>query len=464
MLTAASRRSERVISPRVAGAAFDALAAEVRSGHGDAVGFLVLDFAEASWQAPLGRSERRFFAAQLRGRIFVLLRAAQGSRGAPLLWARVAALLCRLTQGVFEPGRARLACYVDDPIVTLSSSRLVRDRHVALVVYLWMALGFPLSFSKGQLGESVTWTSGQFRSEATNVVDVYGRRARTVITVRVKASITHETLLMTEGFLRQNVVSLRDLRAYAGKLAHISSLVSTLRPFLRNIWGALSDAGEGSPSRAPPGCAWTKQVEATLRFVQSFLREEHGPIERIFDSDSHRGIGEQIDVLTDASPWGLGALLVIDGAFFECIAGALTDEDFRRFGLAAGDCRGQQCWESLAILVALRHWAPRWRGRRFCLRVRSDSVTALTMLVSCRGTGASVNLIAREIALDLARSMYRPSVCEHIPSVSNKLPDLLSRLSEPGAPQALPRALSGARRARPEARTQAIFKTTGIFA
>ena len=58
---------------------------------------------------------------------------AQGSRGAPLLWARVAALLCRLTQGVFEPGRARLACYVDDPIVTLSGSRLVRDRHVALV-------------------------------------------------------------------------------------------------------------------------------------------------------------------------------------------------------------------------------------------------------------------------------------------------------------------------------------------
>ena len=115
------------------------------------------------------------------------------------------------------------------------------------------------------------------------------------------------------------------------------------------------------------------------------------------------------------------------------------------------------------MLVALRTWAPRWAGRRFNLRVRSDSVSALTSLVRCRSAGDGTNSIACELALDLARSIYRPDVAEHVPGIANALPDALSRLSEPGAEQTVPLALRAATRARPAVRDSAFYKADGIF-
>ena len=119
--------------------------------------FFVLDFTDAFWQLPLEPTERRFFAAKYRGEYFVFLRLAQGSRGAPLAWARLAALVMRLSQGMLEDAEGRLQCYVDDPISSLAGSRFERDRRIALLIVVWRCLGFPLAFRKGQRGTSVTW-------------------------------------------------------------------------------------------------------------------------------------------------------------------------------------------------------------------------------------------------------------------------------------------------------------------
>jgi len=51
-----------------------------------------------------------------------------------------------------------------------------------------------------------------------------------------------------------------------------------------------------------------------------------------------------------------------------------------------------------------------WKLSRCAFGVRSDSVSALSLLLYCRGRWATVVKIAREVALDCAEGVYRPEV------------------------------------------------------
>ena len=63
----------------------------------------------------------------------------------------------RCTQALFSADAVRLQCYVDDPIGILQGSRSDRDRNLAIIVVLWLCLGFPLAFHKAQRGQTVVW-------------------------------------------------------------------------------------------------------------------------------------------------------------------------------------------------------------------------------------------------------------------------------------------------------------------
>ena len=67
----------------------------------------------------------------------IFLRMVQGSRGAPLRWARLAALLMRLTQSLFDPDRLRLLGFVDDPIAGVTGTKLQGQLCVATSVLTW---------------------------------------------------------------------------------------------------------------------------------------------------------------------------------------------------------------------------------------------------------------------------------------------------------------------------------------
>ena len=65
----------------------------------------------------------------------------------------------------------------------------------------------------------------------------------------------------------------------------------------------------------------------------------------------------------------------------EYFASPLTEADLKRFDLKLGDPAGQQVWESLGALAALRLWAPRWQNRRVRLTVKGDSIAMLTTVL-----------------------------------------------------------------------------------
>ena len=177
-----------------------------------------------------------------------------------------------------------------------------------------------------------------------------------------------------------------------------------------------------------------------------------GPLARTFHLQAHNQ-GAVITIATDACPWGMGAILVVNGVIMAYFAIRIARQDELILRTPAASADGQQVWEALTTLIALRVWAPIWRHRRVRLRMRTDNMTAIALVQHLKGKGFALSSIAREMALDIASSEYEPDVVEHLPGVMNVVPDKLSRKYEPGKHFTLPEVLSQAKEVHPPERS-----------
>ena len=99
--------------------------------------------------------------------------------------------------------------------------------------------------------------------------------------------------------------------------------------------------------------------------------------------------------------------------------------------MKTGDYASEQVVECLAQLVCLRAWTGYWQRPGTLLEISADNVTALNVADSLKSSGPAIGLIAREIALLFGNSTHRPVWRTHIPGISNKLADKLSRRHQP---------------------------------
>ena len=132
-----TRKVHRVPLPKVTDVAYDILDSLAKQDFepGEGIELLVLDFEDAFWNIPLAAGEHRFFVGRLRGKFYVFLRAAQGSRNGPLAWAGVISLVMRLVQAVFwDYGRCplRINTYVDDPLAMVRGTQSERRHHITI--------------------------------------------------------------------------------------------------------------------------------------------------------------------------------------------------------------------------------------------------------------------------------------------------------------------------------------------
>ena len=352
-----------------------------------------------------------------------------------MTWALTVSLLGRLTQALFETYEFNLNTYVDDPIMGVRGPLRVRNVTCCIVLLIWRAINFRIAIKKIKRGQQITWTSALFSiAEAANDV---------VVTAQIKPAIVSEVRKLTDTFLQNNVISKKDLRSFIGKVSHIASLVFALRPFLTEIWACLTTDLD---SNAPPNCVWTRQIAKTLRWISAFLNEtSESIILRRFSVRAHFCDAIKIDLLLDASPWGVGGVLVIDGLPHEYFASKLTKDDERILRLTIGTAAAQQTVEALAVLVAFTLWHPHFTSRRCTLQVKSDSISALYMLCNMTSKGLGSIIIARELALLIALCAFRPDIVTHIPGATNLVADELSRKHAPEHSFELPPFIVGAR-------------------
>ena len=150
-------------------------------------------------------------------------------------------------------------------------------------------------------------------------------------------------------------------------------------------------------------------------------------------------------LITDASTWGLGGVLLIDGSPTEYFSCAIPYEFIRRTKAEPGLPKHMALWESLALLLAARIWLPRFLLGSI-VRVKADNISALYLLLKGKARSPDMSIVAREIALDQAMGIYEFTMLQHINTKMNRISDPLSRQSDPNPPNFPHNLLGEARR------------------
>ena len=106
------------------------------------------------------------------------------------------------------------------------------------------------------------------------------------------------------------------------------------------------------------------------------------------------------------------------------------------------DPAGQQTWEALCMLIALRVWKRFWLDSVSFLTTKTDNMTTLMLITKLKASGRGPAIVARELALDLGDASHSPNMRTHISGISNNTCDALSRLNQPGKSYCIPPSLS----------------------
>ena len=261
----------------------------------------------------------------------------------------------------------------------------------------------------------------------------------------------------TAELLARNFVGIKKLRSYAGRCTHVSNLLFAWRPFLDPLWAASSSTSSAArrinklalnskskkkhkKSKALRGTLWTKQINASLLWIASFLAGLQGPLSRTWNTDFFHAPDDGLMFVLDASPYGLGGVLFDGESPVAYFGSKLTKDDVKIHKHAIGDCAGQQIWECLVVLVAMRAWKHLWLPRKSSVTLRSDNYSALAM-ASRMKVPSSANLIGRELALLYTNASFEPRFVDHVPGIANTLSDDLSRLADTHNPHEVPASL-----------------------
>ena len=112
--------------------------------------------------------------------------------------------------------------------------------------------------------------------------------------------------------------------------------------------------------------------------------------------------------------------------------------DCEILGVDNVESKAQQAFEALSLLIALRLWLPRFPHNRVRVKVRGDNMAALSLLTKMQPKSQSLQVVARELALDIAMTSFTPDFVEHVAGISNTVADTLSRKTELGHSYRLP--------------------------
>ena len=130
----------------------------------------------------------------------------------------------------------------------------------------------------------------------------------------------------------------------------------------------------------------------------------------------------------DASPWGGGAILMVDGKVLQYWWCVWKPRDAAHLDVRPALPAHQTFWEALSLLISMITWQEYFRDNNVVLII-GDNVPSLQNSLDLKGK-RSLMAISREIAWRRARFAWAYDV-GHLPSEHNIAPDCLSRQSGP---------------------------------
>ena len=430
---------ERVVLPRLSDFTDGLLKLLESPKEGEEISLLVVDIADAFHNVPVNRDEQRFTVAYFNGRFVCYSVLVFGAGSSPTVWGRFAGLAARSASAILSTNSV-LQVYVDDPALAVAGSLEARTRLIAKFL-LWMAvLGMPLSLAKSHCGKQIEWIGAS--------VAVHGPSLRcdsnhVILTVPKQKLQTLREDVNTS--LQSPVMSKKRLRSLVGSLAFIAGFVIQLRAFLAPLWcltGRRLDDGKAKSRKFRHQLIHTKRCAWALKWISAFLlcelTKDGSELVRILRPRQP----SEFSFATDASPWGMGGILLQGNCIISYFATPISPEDVAKFNATVGSSKFNTLWESLALLIAFRLWLPRFPFG-LDIRCKSDSMASINAFIKL-ASPSMLGPIMREAALDLALGSYQLGVFEHIPGVTNVIPDALSRLWAP-QPKPFPLEVSNAK-------------------
>ena len=340
----AATKVERVLLPKCWDVLRDIMALRKGCKRGEKIALFVLDFRDAFYMLPLLASERKYFTAFRDGKWYVWERIAQGSVNGPNAFGRRSALTGRITQGFVHEASARTQICTDDPCTVLRGTDRDIRHTITCMVMLWLSLGWGLSFHKGQHGVSVDWIGYRLTTTDEGV------------TISIKEAFMKDYATEVDELLTMRRIYLNELQSFTGRTNHIACLLYAWRPFISELWGAIYDR------RRVGQRIWIKQILATLKWVSMFMQRQRGSLTRTWTYQSWLNPRTVLTMILDASPYGLGGILIASDRIVSYFASPLTRLDEEIHGHSIGSDKGQQVWAAVCILVAMRTWTSSWLG------------------------------------------------------------------------------------------------------
>jgi len=434
------------------------------------VELLTLDFADAFYTLWLRPSDRGSLVFQVADGWAVFNRLCFGMAGAPLIWGRLAAAACRLGQACFQPDELRLQCYVDDPAIAVLGSQQERNRLIIILLLLWSALGLALSWEKGSRGTSVPWIGVTFRLDKRPHQGA-GQTLFPGVEITVQQAKFNDLRNNVEAiFHAKGLIPMKDVLKVAGQLAWVGGIFPWVRGFNACLWSAITDhvASTSATSASKKPKVSMKKRPTHLMFVRrisqavawtrlllgGLIRDQNGTpmVVARWISVAHRVEALQVCIRTDASPYGMGAILFKKGLPILWMALDWSPDDLAFLKAKIGDPAWQAEWELFAILIAVDAWLPHLRGQAAFL-LQADATAALFSAARLAGRTPAMNAIAVEIAIRMESAEVTLSP-EHLRGALNFECDALSRLAQ-GA--AVPERLQNVPRTLPKPRRQQFF-------
>ena len=193
--------------------------------------------------------------------------------------------------------------------------------------------------------------------------------------------------------------------------------------------------------RTPENMIHTKRMALALTWVAAFWQANSATLTRVY---AVKEVDADLGITTDASPWGVGAILlhVTTGKVMSAIEATLTPEDADELGVIIGDPAGQGVLELLGIFLALQCWIHHFQRRRRVPQLRADSLAALGAARKYASPVPAMNHLGGELGLLLEVHDVPEPVSAHLPGPLNVAADYTSRINAPKVPP-IPDCLRG---------------------
>merc|ERR1712051_375476 len=257
----------------------------------------------------------------------------------PLIYSRVVGFLARASQALLAAADvdrtlapARVQVYVDDPAVTAQGRREQMVKSFDLLLFLWLVLGVPLAWPKGQLTNGragYTWIGVNFK--------IIGKG---VVRLTLPAPFLVEFLQLLELFCRgRGTASWTQAKALAGKASRVAYIAPEARPFAGAIHSAKAAAERADRAglrEAAPGRVACRRFAPGARWLRAMVKGGRDarlvPLQRLVFAVEPRADVHVRRVQFDASPWGGGAILYVLDTPTEYFSTVWTPADARHLG------------------------------------------------------------------------------------------------------------------------------------